>query len=168
MANDGSVLNRARYLDGPRGLDQLGVELRSWLYWRKHIDRCRTADGGARRQIGRGPRRDNGVVARRSRRGINPSTGDCSPWAGLTDQVSEPAAGRLGVNKAVKVVVDPAATVTKEGPTEILYEGGFGLGNPPPQPARPSVIKGNVRAICLKHFTTSLSSLAEQALAPLS
>ena len=73
------------------------------------------------------------------------------PIAGLTDQVREPPLGRLGVNTAVNVVVDPAATVIEEGFTDTLKEEGLGLGKPllltplPPQPVSPRMIKGSAR-----------------------
>lgn len=67
--------------------------------------------------------------------------------------------GRVGVNDATNVLVDPAATVIDTGLTETLYEGAlgvaFGLGNPPPpQPARQRLITQSARAIRLRHILT--------------
>jgi len=79
------------------------------------------------------------------------------PLAGLTDQVREPPLGGLGVKEAVNVVVDPAATVIKEGFTEILTETlegvVLGLGKPPPQPVRPRMIKASGSATALRRLT---------------
>jgi len=86
----------------------------------------------------------------------NPALVIVPPLAGFTDQVKEPPSGRLGVNSAVNVVVEPGLTVIEEGLTEIVpgagEEGELPLGELWPQPARASIIKGCIRAIRLRRI----------------
>ena len=82
MANDCSILNLAKYLDGARSLGQVGVKLRPQLRGGEHFDYCRTADAGACCWIGRGPRRNNQVGPRRCGCCVFACCGDCSPLGG--------------------------------------------------------------------------------------
>jgi hypothetical protein len=62
-----------------------------------------------------------------------------------------------GVNTALNVTVDPAATVAEEGFTDTLAER-LGLGKPPleevnPQPARPTITRGSAITIRFGNIT---------------
>jgi hypothetical protein len=65
----------------------------------------------------------------------------------MTDQVSEPPSGELGVNTAANIVVEPIATVLDGGFTEILMESVSEFGKPPEHPVRPGATNRSKRAI---------------------
>jgi hypothetical protein len=76
---------------------------------------------------------------------------------GLTDQVSEPPKGGLGVNEAVNAIVVPAVTMLDGGVTETWVGVDAGLEKPPPrQPARRIAKTGSARAIRLGNLMAML------------